>query len=612
VTPLVLRRSRFLFLAGLLLQLGAAASEHPANVGQNIASPIRFLNWTPPQAHPVSAFVHVNVIPMNSDQTMRDRTVVIRAGHIVTIGPAADTPVPPHALIIDGTGKYLIPGLTDMRAHVYTPGELLLYVANGVTTVRNLDGRPQHLEWRDKINAGKMFGPTILTAGPTIEAAKTTIEAKRLVMEQSRADYDAVEAGDHVSPEAFRAITATARALGVLVFGTLNANVGLKDTVSAPQFFSVERTGQFAAVLFKNNPDTPEADISAAAAEIRNAKLWFAPSLVSVESEVQQVEDLPKVLSRPEMKYLPPWARREWSLPHNSDGKSAGGEDAALLRRNLTFDKRVVSVLQREGVSMILGTDAMTGGTLPGFSVAEELANLVEAGFRPFEALQTATRNASEWFVHPEGGGVFGAITLGERADILLLDANPLSDIRNISKIRGVMVQGRWLPEEEIQRMLAALPAAYAAEKKYLTAIAESRPKEFGAYLRENDPFHKTTDEVMLDLVLAGGVKALQQNYSRLQQADPSSIVIEEATVNDLGYRLLEMNRNSDAVEVFRFNLRAHPDSAAAFDGLGRAYLKNGDRAQAIHCFQEAMRVNPALAHAHEALEQLGSQEGQK
>jgi tetratricopeptide (TPR) repeat protein len=612
VTPLLLRRSRILICTGLLLHVVAAASEHPAAVGQNNVSPIRFLNWTPPRPFPVSAFIHVNVIPMSSDQTLPDRTVVIRAGHIVAIGPTRSTPFPPHALVIDGTGKYLIPGLVDMRVHVYNPAELLLYLAHGVTTVRNLNGRPQHLEWRDKINAGKMLGPTILTAGPTIDAAKTALEAKRYVMEQNRAGYDAVEAGDQISGDAFHAITATARALGVLVFGPLNANVGLKSTVTAPQFFSVERTDHFAAVLFKDNPDTLEADITAAADEIRDAKLWFAPSLVSVGDAVQQLEDRPKVLAQPEMKYLPPWARREWGPPNSGCQKNSSSEQAALLRRNLAFDKKIVSVLHREGVSLILGTDAMTCGTVPGVSVGQELANLVEAGLTPFEALQTATRNASEWFVHPEGGGVFGTITLGERADLVLLEANPLTEVRNISKIRGTMVQGRWLPEAELQRMLVALPAAYAEEKKYLTSLAVSRPGEFSKYLRENDPFHKITNDVMLDLVVASGPKALQEVYSRLQQVDPTSTVLEEGTVHDLGKQLLDLRRNSDAVDVFLLNVRRHADSAASYDSLAQAYLQSGDRDQAIHYFEEALRVSPGFAHAREALAQLGGKDEQK
>jgi tetratricopeptide (TPR) repeat protein len=596
----------------LVLQLSAARTKSSTAARQGIANPIRFLNWTPPHAAPISAFVHVGVIPMNKEGSLQDCTVVVRDGHILAIGPAGKTPIPSQAQLIDGRGKYLIPGLIDMRVHIYSPGEMLLYLANGITTVRNLNGRPQHLLWRDKINAGKMFGPTILTAGPLIDTVETAAQGKKLVMEQSRAGYDAIDIGANVSAEAFQSIATTARALGVLLFGPVNANVGLKGTVRAPQFFSVERVGQFAALLFKGNPDTPEASVSEAAAEIQNARLWFAPSLVSSANAMQEVEDLPRLLRQPEIRYLPPWAQHEWSSPHNSWPKNLGSEKAAVNRRNFSFDKRIVSVMHREGVPMILGTDAMEVGTVPGFSVEQELANLVEAGLTPFEALQTATRNASDWFVHPEGGGIFGTITPGERADLVLLDADPLADIANVSKIQGVMVQGRWLPKAEIERMLEALPVAYSAEKKFLTSIAQNRPDTLDKYLYEDDPFHKLTNEVMLDLIITKGIGALKQVYSRLQDVDRTSIALEEATVDDLGFQLLDLNRDSDAIQLFLSNVQTHPASARAYDSLAQAYLKSGNRSKALQYFAEAQRVDASFKHAREALADLRSQDEEK
>jgi tetratricopeptide (TPR) repeat protein len=265
--------------------------------------------------------------------------------------------------------------------------------------------------------------------------------------------------------------------------------------------------------------------------------------------------------------------------------------------------------MHREEVPMILGTDAMEVGTVPGFSVQQELANLVDAGLTPFEALQTATRNASDWFVHPEGGGVFGTITLGERADLVLLDADPLTDIQNISKIRGVMVRGRWLPKPELQRMLEALPIAYSAEKKFLTSIVQIHPETLDKYLDENDPFHKLANEVMLEIVITKGIGRLKEVHSRLRDIHPTSMVLEEATVDDLGFQLLDLNRDSDAIELFLSNVQAHPASAKAFDSLAQAYLKSGNRAKALQYFTEAQRIDGNCKHAREAFAQLRSDE---
>lgn len=496
---LIARYSQLFLCCSVLLQLNATGTDHPARAHLEIASPMKFLHWKIPPEAPVSAFVHVNVIPMDHEQTLRNQTVVIRAGHIVAIGATGDIPLPPDTALIDGTDKYLIPGLIDMHVHVYSPGELLLYLANGVTMIRNIDGRSQHLSWRNKINDGKVLGPIIYTTGPTISTAATAAEAKRIVMAQNRAGYDAIEAGDNLSAETFLGITAVARVLGVSVFGGVNISAGLKSTAAGPQFFSLEQTEQFAKVVFKNNLDTPDEDISGVATEIRSAKIWFDPTLVSFGNVVQQVEDPPRFLSQPGIQFLPSWARREWSAPHNSAQKDFGAEKAPLFRQTWAFHKRIVSTMHRERVPIILGTDSMTVGTVPGFAVQQELANLVETGFTPFEALQTATKNASEWFVHPEGGGVFGTVTLRERADLVLLDANPLVDIRNVSKIRGVMVQGRWLPESELQRMLAALPFAYSEEEQFLSSTVQGRPDIASKYLQENDPYYKLTNELMVN-----------------------------------------------------------------------------------------------------------------
>jgi len=182
----------------------------------------------------------------------------------------------------------------------------------------------------------------------------------------------------------------------------------------------------------------------------------------------------------------------------------------------------------------------------------------------------------------------------------------------NVSKIRGVMVQGRWLPKAELQRMLEALPVAYSAEKKFLASIAQSRPDALDKYLYENDPFHKLTNEVMLDLVITKGIGALKQVYSRLEDVDRASIALEEATVDDLGFQLLDLNRDSDAIQLFLSNVQRHPASARVYDSLAQAYVKSGNRTQAVKYFTEALRIDASFEHAREALNQLGSHDEEK
>jgi hypothetical protein len=593
----------FLLFYGLLLQASGSGTQHSGKGHAQIASPINFLNWAIPNSAPVTAFAHVTVIPMDREQVFGNQTVIIRAGHIEEIGRTGDIAVPANATVIDGTGKYLIPGLIDMRVHLCSPGELLLYLANGVTMVRSLDSRPQHLAWREGINKGTILGPIIYAAGPTISGPVTSAQAKQMVMQQIRAGYEAVETSEDLSADAFHGITAAARMLGVSVFGGVNANIGLKDTVAGPQFFSIEQSEQLAKVAFSNNPDSSEADISRAAADIREGKIWFAPSLVSFANTATASGNSLATSSLPGTEYLPFWLTREWSLPTHNDQTAA--ENSAARQREWALYKRIVSIMHTENVPMILGSDSVTTGTVPGFSIQQELTFLVESGLTPFEALSTATKNASDWFVHPEGGGVFGTITLHERADLVLLDANPLVDIHNVGKVRGVMVQGRWLPQSELQKMLNALRYAYGAENRFLTSTARENPALTSKYLKQNDPYHGLAHQLMLSLVTTKGVSAFKLLYASLKKIDPTSSMLEEAAVNQLGRRLLELKKTADAEAVFRLNIQSHPVSAPAYDGIARAYLVDGNRTEAIHYFKESVRVDPSFRPASLALEEL-------
>jgi imidazolonepropionase-like amidohydrolase len=129
---------------------------------------------------------------MNREVVLADQTLIVCDGRIATVGPAESVPIPPSAQRVDGSGKYLIPGLTDSHIHLLSPIEFRLYLANGITTVFNLDGRPAHLRWQKEIAAGTRLGPTIFTSGPIFDQARSPGEDIRLVDEQAEAGYDAI------------------------------------------------------------------------------------------------------------------------------------------------------------------------------------------------------------------------------------------------------------------------------------------------------------------------------------------------------------------------------------------------------------------------------------
>src|SRR5882672_81060 len=184
---------------------------------------------------PPVAILHVHVIPMDREHVLDDQNVVIANGKIAQVGPSSSTRVPAAAKKIDGKGKYLIPGMTDAHVHLYSNFEFPLYLANGVTTVFNLDGRPAHLLWRKQIASGDILGPTIFTTGPIFGRAHTPEDAVRLVDEQADAGYDAVKVFNQVSKAEFPALIAEAKRRNLLLMGHIAREAGFDLTVKSGQ-----------------------------------------------------------------------------------------------------------------------------------------------------------------------------------------------------------------------------------------------------------------------------------------------------------------------------------------------------------------------------------------
>ena len=213
----------------------------------------------------VVAFVNVNVIPFDRERILGAQTVIVRDGRITQIGPASNVKVPDGALKIDGRGKYLMPGLADMHVHLY-PGagqqndlasqQLQLFLANGVTTVRNMIGKPEHLLLRDRVAKGELPGPTIYTAGPPMlgNTVPTPADAERAVTEQKKAGYDFIKVHEGLSPETYAAIVATAKRVGIPFAGHVTATVGLKRALEARQTSIEHLDGYLQAMVPDDSP----------------------------------------------------------------------------------------------------------------------------------------------------------------------------------------------------------------------------------------------------------------------------------------------------------------------------------------------------------------------
>jgi imidazolonepropionase-like amidohydrolase len=430
------------------------------------APPTSAVSQPPPQAPIVIA--NVSVLPMDRDRVLAGQTVVVERGVISQIGPSGSVTIPAGAQTIDGTGKYLMPGLVDLHVHLASNPEnerraiLTLFVANEVTTILNLRGIPQILELRTAIAAGRVFGPTLYTVGPYVNEPFVTTpdEVERAVIDQKRAGYDFVKLHGNLSRDAYARLNAVARREGIRVIGHAPRNLGVAAMFEERQY-AVAHAEEF--LYDQNNSsrdrDLPqvEARIPELARSMAQTRTWLMPNLTAFRIIGLMANDLDAILVRPEMRFMPPTVRQGWGPATNPYTARFGKESYPGILARYQLLQKLVGAFRAEGVRLLVGTDAMNTGVVPGFSTHDELGELVAAGLTPFEALRAATANAAEFLAIT---GQRGVIAVGQNADLVLLDANPLEDIANSRRIAGVMLRGQWLSRSDIARMLDQLASA--------------------------------------------------------------------------------------------------------------------------------------------------------
>ncbi len=413
-----------------------------------------------------TAIVNVNVLPMDVERVLGRQTVLIENGRITRLGSVEQVTVPPGAVVIDGTSKYLLPGLADMHVHLASNPEdeqrhlLKLFLANGVTTVLNLRGTPQILELKANVTAGRMPGPRVYTVGPYINEPFVTTpeEVERAVVEQRRAGYDFVKLHGDLSREAYRRLNAVARREGIRVIGHAPRNLGIEALFEEKQY-ALAHMEEFLYDQRNRSTDSSLPNVEARVPELARATaeagIWLMPNLTAYKAIAGMVHDLDSVLRRPEIRYLPRSNQIGWGPATNPYTNRISPSRYEPMMRRYRLLEQMVREFRARGVRMLVGTDAMNTGVVPGFSAHDELADLVAAGLTPYEALRAATANAAEFLGEP----MRGTIAVGQEADLLLLDADPLKDIANTRRIAGVMLGQRWLARGDLDGILAELAA---------------------------------------------------------------------------------------------------------------------------------------------------------
>ena len=456
----------------------AAALTAIAGIPQFAASQETVAADAPGLSH---AFVDVSVLPMDSERVLPGQTVIVTDGRIERMGATAEVDIPDAATVIDGRGKYLMPGVSEMHGHYpnpdareFTEAVVYLYVANGVTLVRGMQGGASHLPLRDAIEAREIMGPRLLVCAPAMSGNNVarSEDARRLVREAADAGFDHIKVAEGLTPEVFSAIAGTAAEVGLTFSGHVSNLVGLYSALEQGQS-TIDHLDNYIEAMI----DDPEVvaglgllELPSVMSQIDEAKVGdviaatveagagVVPTEVLWETFLGGRSGSSMLAEMPETRF---WVRE--SVPGVASGvnrwvQQTDGRRAALPQPDagqpvIELRRRLIKELHDAGVPVLLGTDSPQVFSVPGFSIHREMQVMVDSGLTPFQVLHSGTRAVADFL----GAEDFGQVAEGQRADLVLLNANPLDDIGHFADSAGVMVNGQWLSRADIDARLAEI-----------------------------------------------------------------------------------------------------------------------------------------------------------
>ena len=447
------------------------------------------------------ALLHVTIIDMTGAPPKRDMGVLITGDRIASLTQSKRLRIPGGAQVINSAGKFLIPGLWDMHVHFTEVARTFpLLVANGVLGVRNMGGDLSDLlRWRADVADGKLVGPRIITCGPIIDGPEpaahgptivvsNAVEAKQTVDMLKERGADCVKVYDRLPRDAYFAIIDEAKRLGLPVVGHVPLSLTSAEASDAGQK-SIEHLGTIlegsstlGSELFKlessTQPVTDPSEFPRRIAErgarmldtyseqkanalfarfVRNGT-WQVPTLETKWAQTF-IDDLNRSADD-RLKYIPASERQWWTPEKNFFARYRTPEYITFRRRLWEKELELVGAMHRAGVKFMTGTDLSGAYVFPGFSLHHELELFVQAGFSPIEALQAATRNPAIFLGELNSQGT---VEKGKLANLVLLDRNPLANIRNIQSIAAVVLNGKYLSRQYLNRLLA--DAAQSAQR---------------------------------------------------------------------------------------------------------------------------------------------------
>jgi imidazolonepropionase-like amidohydrolase len=435
------------------------------------AAPIAFLAAAGAFAASVSvvsqtralAITHVNVVDVVGGRVVPNGTVTISGAAITSVVPNGAPPA--GARLIDGQGKFLIPGLWDMHAHMEASGEsaLQLYVANGVTGIRDMGSNLDLiLKLRAGTASGRVLGPRIFAAGPILDDApaewpfrmrvKGAADGIAAVQLLKRRGVDLIKVHDRTPHDAFFAIAEEARRQNLPLAGHVPLGVTAERAIDAGQGDIEHLSNLQLWRPCSGGPNYSPPACQAFFSMLARRRIWQTPTLAAV-SELATIGTPASAVSAERLAYASRTLKRMWA----ENQAVSSPEAARFLKASAGIAATVTSDMAKAGVGILAGCDSMVAG----FCVKDELAAMVQGGMTPLAALQTATINPARYFNLTETAG---SVAAGRRADLVLLDTNPMSDIASLQRIHAVVVAGRVLDRKELDALLAQVKIAAARE----------------------------------------------------------------------------------------------------------------------------------------------------
>ncbi len=417
---------------------------------------------------------NVTVIDVITGELLSGRQMVIDSGKIKKIVNSIENEEV-YKTVIDGQGKYALPGLAEMHAHIPSPPTsierteetLFLYLSNGITTIRGMLGHPSHLELRKAAEQGELLSPRIFTSSPSLNgnSVTTTEEARQKVISYKNDGYDFLKIHPGIKLDVFDELVKTADESGISFSGHVPVDVGIQHVLES-KYASIDHVDGFLEGLVPGsanvNPNdngffgynfTQLADTSKIDELVelsKENKVWIVPTQSLFERWFAPI-DGETLLQQPEMKYMPASTLSEWRKRKEASTGPGTNFDETQWETFIDIRRKLIYALNKTGQGLLLGSDAPQLFNVPGFSIHHEMDGLLKSGLSPLEIIQTGTINPALFF---DMESVFGQLKEGMAADILLVNSNPIEDINALEDLYGVMVRGIWLSEEDINQKL--------------------------------------------------------------------------------------------------------------------------------------------------------------